>query len=288
MILVTGATGHLGSQTIDFLLKKTAPANLAALVRNPEKAAALREKGVEIRIGNYDDYASLVKAFQGIDKLYFVSGSDIAARSAQQQNVVNAAKEAGVKHVVYTSFQRKTEDGTSPIAFVADVHLKTEQWLKASGIPYTIMKHGLYADMLPMFMGEKVIEQGLIYQPAGDGKAAFTLRKDMAEVGAVVLTSNGHENKEYNIVGNKAWSYTEIAELLTEITGKTIRYVSPSIEEFINTLTAVGVPEEYAGFFAAFAKSIEAGEFEDTSSDFERLVGRKPAQLPDFLRTVYA
>jgi NAD(P)H dehydrogenase (quinone) len=111
MILVTGATGGLGSATIDFLLEKTAPANIAALVRNPEKAADLRAKGIEIRVGDYNDTASLVAAFTGVDKLYFVSGSDVATRTAQHQNVVQAAQQAGVGHIVYSSFDRKTEDG---------------------------------------------------------------------------------------------------------------------------------------------------------------------------------
>lgn len=287
MILVTGATGALGAAVIDFLLKKTAPSNIAALVRNPEKAADLRTKGIEIRTGDYDDPNSLVEAFQGVDKLYFVSGSDVQKRSAQHKNVVDAAKLAGVGHIVYSSFDRKTEDGSSPIAFVADSHLKTEAWIKASGIPHTLMLHGLYADMLPVFLGEKLLETGVIFQPSGEGKAAFTLRSDMAEAGAVVLTSDGHSGKSYRIVADEAFSYAEIAEILTEITGKPIRHVSPSAEEFVQVLTQSGVPTEYAGFFAAFAVAIAANEFENTQSDLAGLLGRKPTTVRAFLGQVY-
>jgi NAD(P)H dehydrogenase (quinone) len=287
MILVTGATGALGSATIEFLLKKTSPSSIAALVRSPEKAAALQEKGVEIRQGDYDDPESLVKAFEGVDKLYFISGSDVANRAAQHKNVVNAAKTAGARHIAYTSFDRKKEDGSSPIAFVADSHLKTEQWIKASGIPYTLMLHGLYMDLLPMFLGDKVLETGVVYQPSGTGKAAFTLRNDMAEAASVVLTSEGHEGKSYKIVGEEALSYGDIAAIISKLTGKEIRHVSPSTDDFVQTLTGAGVPADYASFFAAFAKAIEAGEFVNTKSDVEQLIGRKPVRVREFLKPLY-
>jgi len=163
-ILVTGATGGLGSAVVNALLAKTEASNIAVLVRDAAKVEALKEKGVNILVGDYSDFDSLVAAFQGIDKLYFVSGNDIHNRIPQQENVVKAAVAAGVKHVVYTSFQRKNETATSPIAFVAEGHLKTEEWLKASGLTYTILKHGLYTDLLPMFVGEQVLETGVIYQ----------------------------------------------------------------------------------------------------------------------------
>ncbi len=288
MILVTGATGRLGSATIDFLLQKTAPSNIAALVRDPAKAAALREKGVEIRTGDYDDPASLAAAFARIEKLYFVSGSDLARREAQHRNVVDAAKAAGVGHVVYSSFDRRTEDGSSPIAFVAASHLKTEQWLRESGIPHTIMLHGLYTDMLPMFLGEKVLETGVVFQPSGAGRTAFALRGEMAEAAATVLTSDGHAGKSYRITGEEALSYADIAATLSDLTGREIRHVSPTVEDFVKALGDTGVPADYAGFFAAFSKAIEAGEFEQTDSDFEKLVGRKPTTVRAFLSGVYA
>lgn len=131
-ILVTGATGGLGSAVVNALLAKTEASNISVLVRDAAKVETLKEKGVSVLVGDYSDFDSLVAAFQGIDKLYFVSGNDIHNRIPQQENVVKAAVAAGVKHVVYTSFQRKNETATSPIAFVAEGHLKTEEWLKAS------------------------------------------------------------------------------------------------------------------------------------------------------------
>src|SRR5687768_1781638 len=113
MILVTGATGHLGKAAAEFLLKKTAPSNIAVLARDAARVSDLVSRGVEVRKADYSDYASLLKAFKGVDKLYFVSGTDVINRQQQQANVVKAAIEAGVKHVLYTSFQRKNESGTS-------------------------------------------------------------------------------------------------------------------------------------------------------------------------------
>ena len=131
MILVTGATGHFGNAVIDFLLKKGTEANqISALVRNVQKAEDLKNKGIDLRTGSYDNYASLVSAFKGVDKLLFVSGSEVPNRLSQHENVVKAAKEAGVKHIVYTSFERKDETETSPLWGVAQSHLQTEKWLR--------------------------------------------------------------------------------------------------------------------------------------------------------------
>lgn len=288
MILITGATGALGSATIDFLLKKTTSDQIAALVRDPEKATNLRAKGIEIRVGDYNNPASLEAAFRGVDKLLFVSSNDLTNRAVQHQNVVNAAKSVGVGHVVYTSFDRKTEDGSSPVALVADSHLKAEQWLRESGIPYTFMLNGLYADLLPMFLGEKVLETGVVFQPSGSGKAAFTLRNDMAEVAAELLTTEGHAGKSYRIVAEEALSYADIAALLAAQTGKDVQHVSPTVDAYIQTLVGAGVPEGLASFFATFSKAIEVGEFDRTDSDIEQLIGRKPTTVRAFLASVYA
>lgn len=286
-ILVTGATGGLGSAVVNFLLEKTAASNIAVLVRDAAKVEALKEKGVSIVVGDYSDIDSLIAAFKGIDKLYFVSGSDIQHRLLQQENVVKAAVAAGVKHVIYTSFQRKNETETSPIVFVAESHIKTEEWLKASGLAYTILKHTLYTDLLPMFVGEQVLQTGVIYQPAGDGKTAFALRIDMAEAGANILTSEGHENKIYEITGAKTYSYQDIAAIISSITGKQIVYVSPSVEEFSKTLTEAGVPAEYIGLFAGFSGAIKDGEFDEVSTDLATLLGRTPTSVETYLQGVY-
>ena len=289
-ILITGATGNLGSITIDFLLEKTNSTSIAAMVRdeNTDKAIALKEKGIDIRVGNYHDYASLVSAFSGIDQLYFISSSDVETRTQQHENVVNAAKEAGVKHVVYTSFIRKNETESSPIAFVADSHIRTENSLKASGLNYTILKHSIYMDMLPLFLGDQLGETGIAYLPAGEGKIAFTLRKDMAEVASVILTSTGHENKTYEITNDVAVSMTEVASEISSIMGKTINYISPTQEEYIATLSGAGVPMEYVGMFAGFAEAFKQEEFSETNNLIETLIGRKPTRIQAYFKDIYS
>ena len=170
-ILITGATGYYGKATVDFLLNEIIPDKISVLVRHENKATDLREKGVNIIVADYDDYASLVNAFKGIDKLLFVSGNDLVNRNRQHENVVKAAKEADVKTIIYTSFERKNETENSQIAAIADTHLKTEKWLADSGIPYTLLKNNVYMDVIPMLIGEKILETNTIFFPAGNGRA---------------------------------------------------------------------------------------------------------------------
>lgn len=289
MILVTGATGHFGKSTIDFLLKKgISSTNIVALVRKEEKAADLTNKGVALRIGDYDNYTSLVNAFTGVEKLLFVSGSDIVNRSAQHQNVVSAAKEAGVKHLVYTSFLGKDETETSPLWMVVESHLNTEGWLKASGLDYTILKNTLYMDFVPAFLGENVLDSGVIYLPAGNGKVGAVLRTEMAEATANILTSDHHSGKTYQFTSHEAFSYQDVAQHLAEITGKTINYISPTADEYAKTLTEHGVPAEFIGLFSGFAVAQANGELEIVGSDMEQLLGRKTTSIQTFLNQVYS
>lgn len=287
-ILVTGATGNFGRLTIDFLLNKGIAANIiSALVRDEAKASDLKQKGINLKIGDYDNYDSLLAAFQGIDKLLLVSGTDLANRSKQQLNAVKAAKEAGVKHILYTSFERKNEGENSPIAFLAHSHIDTDNAIKATGINYTIFRNNLYLDVLPMFLGEKVLEQGIFF-PAGEGKAAYASRNDLAESVANVLISSEHENKEYAMNNVENYSMQNIADTLSEITNSTVSYTSPSAEVYSDVLTKAEVPGEYIGMFVGFAEAIKQGEFKAEASDLEKLLDRKPTTLADFLKEVYS
>ena len=288
-ILVTGATGHLGKAVTESLLKKTGATNISILVKDAEKAAALKAQGVNVKIGDYNDYASLIAAFKGIDKVYMVSGNDLANRIVQQDNVVKAAKEAGVKHIVYTSYQRKNETDSSPIAFVGNGHLNTEHKLKESGLTYTILQHGIYADMIPIFAGEHLLDNKTIYLPAGDGKTAYAVRTDQAEAGVNVLLdeSGKYNNKSIELGGDESLSWSEIAKLISEITGVEIAYVSPSNEEFTDTLTKAHVPAEYIGLFTAFSNASKEGEFEIVTDNLKNILGREPKTVADYLKTVY-
>ena len=288
-ILVTGATGHLGKAVTESLLTKIDAANISVLVRDAGKAEVFKAQGVDVRTGDYGDFDSLLDAFKGIDKLYMVSGNDIANRIQQQDNVVLAAKQAGVRHVVYTSYQRKNETVSSPINFIAEGHLNTERKLKESGLNYTILQHDIYADMIPIFAGEHLLENKTIYLPAGDGKIAYALRTDFAEAGAnVLLDETGkYINQSFELGGSEALNWQQVADIISDITGEHIAYVSPSNEEFNITLTKAGVPAEYIGLFTGFSNAAKEGEFENVSNNLETILGRKPVTVAEYLKTVY-
>lgn len=286
-ILVTGATGNFGKTTIDFLLNKgVAAKHISALVRDEAKAQDLKAKGITLKIADYDNYDSLVTAFQGVDKLLLVSATDLQNRSKQQLNAVKAAKEAGVKHILYTSFERKNETETSPIAFLAKSHIDTDNDIKASGMTYSIFRNNLYLEVLPMFFGEKVLETGIFF-PAGDTAAAYVSRNDLAEAVANVLVSENIESKEYAMNNVENYSLKTAATILSDLTKTEISYTSPSPEIYSDVLTKAGVPGEYVGMFVGFGAAIEQGEFYANSTDLEKLLGRKPISLQEFLKQTY-
>jgi NAD(P)H dehydrogenase (quinone) len=288
MILITGATGQYGRATLDFLIRLGIPAShIKALVRDKSKAPDLERKGIIIEVGDYDDYPSLVSAVKDVEKLLLISGNDIMKRTRQHENVIRAAREASVRHILYTSFQRVNDTETSPIAMIAKAHVETEKLIKSSGMAYTILRNTLYADGLPMFLGEKVAETG-VYFPAGNGKAAFALRKDMAEATAVILSGTGHENREYLFSNTECVSFADIAGMLSGIFGKSIGYANPSAEDFRNTLKKAGVPDILIGIQAGFGEAIRQGEFAATGNDLEKLLGRKPVSVKDCLTSIYS
>ena len=287
-ILVTGATGHLGGQVLKLLMEKVDPTSLSAIARDTAKLASFKEQGVNVIQADYDNPDSLETAFAGIDSLYFVSGNDLIRRMTQHENVINAAKKAGVKHIVYTSFQRANETESSAISLVSSSHLQTEKWLKESGMDYTIMKHNLYSEVVPAFIGDQVINTGTIYLPVGDGKVAFASRTDMAKAGISVLTTEGHENKSYEISSEYSYSFQDIATILSEISGKQIGYISPSVDEFKLTLAGFGVPKDGIDAAVMFSTGIKDGEFNFPGKTLENLIGHQPESLSETLRKFYS
>lgn len=286
-ILVTGANGNLGRATISYLLKEGVAANtIYAMVRSEEKGQPFKELGVNLRIADYNDPASLKGVLENIDTLFFISSSDIMNRGTQHANFTDAIAASAVKHIVYTSFSRKNDTASSPLAFIADQHVATETWIVNSGIAYTILLNGLYADVLPQFFGENVLTQGVFY-PAGLGKAAYTTREDMAEAAAKVLTGAGHENQKYVLATDENLDLIQVAAMLSEISGSEVPYHNPSVEAYMQGLEAAGVPQEYIGPMSVFGKAIEEGEFEAHSKDLEKLLNRKPTKLNTYLQQIY-
>lgn len=286
MILITGATGNLGSAVVEFLLKKVPAEKLAVLIRSKHNAEDFQYRGTDIRTGDYNDKESLVKAFEGAEKLLLVSGNDVENRQKQHFNAIDAAKEAGVKHVIYTSFDRKKEEG-SPLGILAESHVNTDKYLKESGLTYTILRNTLYADVLPMFLGDDVMETGIFY-PAGEGKVPFAPRREMAEATAAVLADDGHENSEYVFANTRYYSMHDIAEILSGIFNRKVVYHNPPREVYVEELKKAGVPQQAIDGGAAFGDAIKVGEFETDHTDLDRFLGREPLALKDYLKQVYA
>jgi NAD(P)H dehydrogenase (quinone) len=285
-VIVTGATGNLGKRVLAFLLEKLPASQLAALVRSEDKARELGEQGITILPGNYNDHASLVNAFREVDKLYLVPGVEVGNRLQQQLNVVNAAREAGVRHLFFVSFQRSTEDPNAPGSILARDYIGTEQAIKKSGMVFTILKHPLYMEgILPLC--EKALKTGTLYTPAGEGRISFAARTDLAEAGAFVLTSFGHENETYEFGGPKSYSYREIAEILSGLSGKKINYVSPNPDEYQREQLKAGIPVERSKFGVIFGNAIQRGEFNHPDTTLQEFLRHEPLQPYDVLKTAF-
>lgn len=286
MILVTGATGQLGSVVIENLLKTTPASEVSVLVRDENKATDLKAKGVEIRVGTYFDKASLATALQGIEKVLLISSNDFNDRLGQHKNVIDAAKNAEVEHIFYTGVTMKDIE-TSPLKPLLGDHYQTEDYIKESGLTYTFLQNSLYFEVIPMFVGAGVLETGIFF-PAGDGRVAFAARQDLGEATATILTTEGHENKTYNLTGSEAYSFAEVAAELSVLTGKTVTYTSPEPTVFEGMLKQFGLPEGVVVMSVLFAASMKNDDFNLPNSTLEQFLGRKTTDLKAFLKATYA
>ena len=284
MILITGASGHLGSATLNFLLKKLPPSQLVALVRDETKATDLKANGIDIRVGEYGDTASLDRAMQGIDTVLLIAGTNEEKRLEQHQNVVNAAKKAGVQRIAYTS--RALRDRNTLVNKLMVSHFQTEDYIKASGLAYTLFQNILYMDVIPQFVGPSVFEQG-IYLPAGQGKVAFALRSEMGEAMANALAAGESGNKLYVLTGSEAYSFGDVAIALTSLSGKTVNYRAAEQPAYEAGLKERGLPDVMIRRITDFTADIASGQEEGVSHDLENLLGRKPASLQQGLTMLY-
>lgn len=282
MILVTGANGNLGSQTIDFLLEQNPSANVAGLVRNEKKGAELKEKGVEIRIGDYDHYESLLKALKGIDTLLLISSSSLEGRVQQHQNVIDAAQESGVEHLFYTSILQ-ADQLLSPLS---KDHLETEKIIKNSGFDHTIYRNTFYGEFLPMYLGE-ALDTGDWYFPSNGEEINLALRSEMAEgLATGLLNREDHINQTYEITSLQAYSLDDIANLLSKQTGKEITYHDIPVADFKKNLEEAGLPDETIMMSMAVATTFVNGGINYTDEALSDLLGREPSAIEDFLPDV--
>lgn len=277
--IVTGASGQLGSQVIENLLAIGAEP-LVAITRKPEKLAAFRARGVDVRAGDFNDPATLVAAFAGGGRLLIISTDDLepGKRLAAHRTAIAAAKEAGVSHIVYTSLTNPGE--SSPISFAAD-HRETEALIKQTGIPHTILRNCLYADLLLM-SGQQAIGAGALYAAAGDGKAGYVTRADCARAAAAaLLTETGSTVRD--LTGPEAVSHDDIAAILSEVSGKQTPYVPITRDALVEAMVKNGLPEFMADVFSSFDVAIAKGNLDVASDDVEKLTGQKAQSVRDFL-----
>lgn len=291
-ILITGATGGLGSKVINLLKEKTKIKNLAVLVRDDknELAKQYANDGIEVKIGDYANLESLESAFKGIDTLYFVSGGDDSERASLHKNVVDSAKNIGIKHILYTSAVWKDESNSSPLANLVDSHLQTENCIKTSGITYTILKHNLYAEVIEMMIGDKsqLLKTKTIYLPTANGLTSFVPKKDLAEAEVnILLNPSSYFNKILEFNGSEQISFSEIAKKISEIVNEPIQYISPTKNEFEKQMTKFGLPSHVIEILATFSIAIANKEFDQQSNDLERVLGRKTTSLSEFLQAAY-
>jgi NAD(P)H dehydrogenase (quinone) len=278
-LIITGATGHLGRLVVDSLIARgTAASDIVATGRDTAKLADLASSGVRVAELDYAKPETVAAVVTPGDTLLLVSASEPGNRADQHAAVIEAAKSAGVARIVYTSAPKAT---TSALVLAPD-HKATEESLVASGVPFTILRNGWYTEN---YAGEveKGRENGAIVASVGDGRVASASRKDYAEAAAVVLTAEGQEGKVYELSGDVAWDFDDLAAAIGGIVGREVVYTRLSPEEHTEMLTSFGLDAGTVGFVVALDGNIRDGLLSETSGDLARLIGRATTPLAEGL-----
>jgi NAD(P)H dehydrogenase (quinone) len=277
-IVITGATGELGQLVVQHLLEKVSANQIAVSVRNVEKASKFADQGIEVRYGDYDDPSSLEKSFAGASKLLLISTpkDDSVVRIRKHVDAIEAAKKAGVNHLLYTSFAAVDKGAFPPLG---DVHLATEYTLRASGLSTTILRNAIYQEAIVNESLQSFIDSGVIVTSTGKGKVNTVERNDLALAAATVLAGEGHENKVYELASPETWNYDDLANILSDVSGKNVTHQSMSDSEALERMVNSGVPEDFAHYQIAIYNSIANGNEGNVSNDLEDLIGRKPTSI---------
>jgi NAD(P)H dehydrogenase (quinone) len=278
MIVVTGATGHLGRLVVESLLGKVSPREVAAVVRDPDKAKDLTARGIEVRRGDYSKSETLRTALAGAHKLLLISASEIAGRIPQHAAVVHAAKAAGVKLLAYTSLLRAE---TSKLALAAE-HKATEAEIRASGLPYVFLRNGWYLENYTENLAQ-ALEHGAIVGSANGGRIAAAARADYADAAVAVLTGTV-ENQVYELAGENPFTMAELAAEVSRQAGKPIAYRDLPPEQYRAVLTAAGLPEPVADIYVDADVQAAKGELDDATGELRRLIGRPTTPLAAAVR----
>ena len=278
MIVITGATGKLGQHVIASLLTSVPADHIIAAVRNPAKAVNLTALGVQVRQADYNDGASLDAAFKGATKILLISSSEVGQRAQQHQNVIDAARRAGVALLAYTSVLRAD---TSPLGLAAE-HVITEAAIRASGLPYTFLRNGWYLENHTEHLAP-VLEHGVVLGAAQNGRFSSAARADYAAAAAAVLTADKPQ-AIYELAGDQGFTLAEYAAEVARQSGKAIVYNDLPQADFKAALVSVGVPEGFADLLADSDAGAARGGLEDHGKQLSALIGRPTTRLLDAVK----
>jgi NAD(P)H dehydrogenase (quinone) len=282
--LVTGASGHLGRLAVHALLERGVGASdVVATARNTEDVADLAGLGVQTRAADYTDPASLKEALAGVDRVLLVSSSAVGERVAQHANVIDAAKDAGVELLAYTSITRAD---TSTMA-LAEEHRATEELLAASGLPTVLLRNSWY---LENYTGQlaTTLEHGAVLGAAGEGRVSAATRADYAAAAAAALVAEDQAGRVHELGGDTAFTLTEYAAAVSAESGTEVAYRDLSAEDYRAALTSVGLPEAYAAILADSDLALARGELYTDSGDLARLIGRPTTTPAEAIRAALA
>jgi NAD(P)H dehydrogenase (quinone) len=280
-LLVTGASGQLGRLVIEHLRSLAPSADITAMVRTSQAAGELAPFHVAIRIADYTDRASLDAAMTGIDRLLLISSSVLGQRAAHHKNVIEAATRASVSLIAYTSILRAD---TSELSLAAE-HLETEEMLRASGLPYVVLRNGWYLENDTAMLAPAVAH-GAIIGSAGDGRLSSASRSNYAEAAALVLLHGAPAGTVYELAGDEAFTLTQLAATVSQRTGKTVTYRNMSELDFRAALVGMGLPDAVATMLAETSAATARGALEDHGRTLSRLIGHKTTSLADAVAAV--
>jgi NAD(P)H dehydrogenase (quinone) len=274
MIVVTGATGHLGRLVIASLLKKVPASSIVAAVRNGEKAKDIAALGVKVRYADYNEPPTWDDVLKGADKVLLISSSEVGQRANQHRAVIDAARRAGVKLLVYTSVLHAD---TSPLGLAAE-HKETEALIRVSGIPFMLLRNGWYTENYTAGISG-ALAHGAVYGCAGEGRIASAARVDYAEAAAAVLTGENQAGRVYELAGDAAYTLAELVAEISRQSGKKIGYVNLPEAEYRNVLVKAGLPEAVAALLADSDTGVSKGALFDNGHQLSKLINRPTTSL---------
>lgn len=269
MIVVTGASGQLGRLVVSALLKKVPANEIGVVVRSPEKVADLAALGVQVRQGDYDQPETLISAFKGADKLLLISANEVGRRVPQHRAAIEAAKQAGVGQLVYTSILHAD---TSPLPLHIE-HAETEALIRAAGIPFVFLRNGWYTENY-LASVDSALQLGAVFGSAGDGRIASAACVDYAEAAVAVLTQENQAGRIYELAGDESYSLAEFAAEIALHSDKNIAYQNLPEADYKAALIGAGLPEGLATVLAESDVGASKGGLFDDSHQLSQLIGR--------------